>query len=107
MAMRVTLAHQKETMMRALTTRVSGGHTATQAYARELEPRAGAWRSLCTRFVTYLRKLSDERRARRGWGDLGSMSDRDLRDIGLRRTDVEMALLWERPSLDPVRFERV
>ena len=43
------------------------------------------------RVATFLRKLIEKRRARRARGGLEDMSDRDLRDIGLRRVDVVFA----------------
>jgi uncharacterized protein YjiS (DUF1127 family) len=92
--------------MRALTSRSSSGYAAPPAYAREPDERHNAWRALGTRIATFLRKLIGERRDQRGCGDLESMSDRDLRDIGLRRTDIEFALHGKRPSLDLVRFDR-
>jgi uncharacterized protein YjiS (DUF1127 family) len=49
------------------------------------------------RIATFLRKLVEKRRARRACGGLEDMSDRDLRDIGLRRVDVVFA--WRRKHL--------
>lgn len=108
MAMRVTLARDEETTMTTPTSRLRSCRAATSVYARERYIRRIAWRTLHTRIATFIRNLLDERRTRQARGDLESMSDRDLRDIGLRRTgtDVAFALRRERPSLELVHFDR-
>jgi uncharacterized protein YjiS (DUF1127 family) len=92
--------------MRALTSRSSSGNAALPAYGREPDVRHNAWSALGTRIATFFRKFVDQRRDQRRCGDLESMSDRDLRDIGLRRTDIEFALHGKGPSLDLARFDR-
>ncbi len=59
------------------------------------------WRSLATRITAFIRKRIDEHRARPVVTrlDAMAMSDHELRDIGLRRADVEPGWHSEAPAI--------
>src|SRR5262245_17511223 len=73
--------------------------TPTATYGIAGTTRRGAWRSLGARIAGFIQKLIDEHRARHDLGTLESLSDRDLRDIGLRRGDIEFELRRDYSSL--------
>jgi uncharacterized protein YjiS (DUF1127 family) len=92
--------------MTSSTRRSSNGRRATAGYALEVELRRAAWRPLWARIAAYFRKLADQR-ALGAHGGLETMSDRDLRDIGLRRADVVFASGRDHPSPGELaHFER-
>jgi uncharacterized protein YjiS (DUF1127 family) len=96
--------------MPALPTHFAKGHAANPAYALTFAPRPSGGRSLGARIAALIRRHVDEYRARRAVTRLEvmTMSDRELRDIGLRRADVEPG--WESFSAyaftEAARFDR-
>jgi uncharacterized protein YjiS (DUF1127 family) len=61
---------------------------ALSSYELEATVRRAAWRWLIERIARFVRMLAAERTARRAIRDLEAKSDRELRDIGISRSDI-------------------
>ena len=90
------------------TTRFSNRHAASSAYGLEVVVRHATWSWLPTRVAAFIERCIDAYRARRAVTclDATAMSDRELRDIGLRRTDVEYGSRWDALT-EIARFDRI
>ena len=62
---------------------------------------AAAWRSLRERLARFLRAFAAERRARRAIRELQAMSDVELRDLSVHRSDIGRVVLRGRVDHAP------
>jgi uncharacterized protein YjiS (DUF1127 family) len=71
--------------------------------AREVVVRRSVWNWFGEWIANFVRKRIAERNARRAIRELEAMSDRELRDIGLHRADIERTVRSK--PLSPVASE--
>jgi uncharacterized protein YjiS (DUF1127 family) len=93
-----------------LTTRSSSARLRAAPDTFGVVARTFGWTALRARVAAFIRKAIEQRRAQRGLAGIEMMSDRELRDIGMRRTDVDFGMRCElRPPLmlaEHALFER-